>query len=239
MLSFMREPETGTSSDPSPAPSGTKDVLSAGGSDSQDYLTVAANRQNVRRSTILVAILVAIGLVCLMFMIRRSQPQAASAKPGVTDEMKIEAAIGRLTGVRSEMTNRMEAILTKFYEFSDVFQVKVSELSKNPFEVEGVRVKGIKGPVIISEDPQMQAEMIRRQKMQEQAGTLRLLSIMRSDNGHSCMINDQILQQGQSIEGFTVQQIGNNFVELAWNGALAGDTASETKDWTITLKLSE
>ncbi|HSW01362.1 MAG TPA: hypothetical protein VLI39_14410 [Sedimentisphaerales bacterium] len=236
----MREPEVGTPSDHSSATTGPQDVLSAGGPDAQDYLTVAASSKNVRRSTVLVAILVAIGLVCLMFMIRKSQPEAASANPGVSDEMKIEAAIGRLTGVRSEMTNRMEAILTKFYEFSDVFQVKVSELSKNPFEVEGFRVKGLKSPAIVSEDPQVRAEMIRRQKMQEQAGTLRLLSIMRSDNGHSCMINDQILQQDQSIEGFTVRQIGSNFVELAWtNGVIPGDTASETKDWTITLKLSE
>lgn len=240
MLSFMREPEVGTPSDHSPATNGPQDALSAAGPDAQDFLTVAASSKNVRRSTILVAILVAIGLVCLMFMIRKSQPQAASARPGATDEMKIEAAIGRLTGVRSEMTNRMEAILTKFYEFSDVFQVKVSELSKNPFEVEGVRVKGLSAPAVVQEDPQIQAERIRRQKMQEQAGTLRLLSIMRSDNGHSCMINDQILQQDQSIEGFTVRQIGSNFVELAWtNGAIPGDTASETKDWTITLKLSE
>jgi len=240
MLSFLREQEAAASSDHSSAPAGAQGAAPAGGCDAQEYLTVAANSKNVRRSTILVAILVAIGLVCLMFMIRKSQPQAASAKQAKTDETKIDAAINRLTGVRSEMAGRMDAIIKKFYEFSDVFQVQVSELSKNPFEVEGLAMRGLKGQTVVSEDPQAQAELLRKEKMQEQAGTLKLLSIMRSDNGNSCMINDQILQQGQSLEGFTVLQIGNNFVELAWSDGTAPDnTASETKDWTITLKLSE
>jgi preprotein translocase subunit SecG len=240
MLSFLREPEAGTSSDHSSATTGPQGVSSAGGPDAQEYLTVAANSKNVRRSTILVAILVAIGLLCLMFMIRKSQPQAASARQTKNDETKIDAAINRLTGVRSEMAGRMDAIIKKFYEFSDVFQVKVSELSKNPFEVESLTMKGLKVQAAAGDDPQAQAELIRRQKMQERAGTLRLLSIMRSDRGHSCMINDQILQQGQSLEGFTILQIGGNFVELAWSDGTSPDgAASETEDWKITLKLSE
>ncbi|NLH42417.1 MAG: hypothetical protein GX448_11320 [Planctomycetes bacterium] len=239
MLSFMREPESGTASEHAAAGPGPQAAASAG-PEAQEYLTVAANSKNLRRSTILVAVLVAIGLVCLMFMIRKSQPQAASAKEAVSDETKIEAAISRLTGVRSEMTNRMGAIITKFYEFSDVFQVKVNELSKNPFEVQGLTMKGLKGQAVVGDDPQIQAELIRREKMQERGRTLRLLSVMRSDQGDSCMINDQILQQGQSIEGFTVHQIRDNSVELVWSeGATSDNAASETKDWTITLKLSE
>jgi hypothetical protein len=236
----MREHGAGNPSDHSSEAAGPQGAPSVGGPEAQEYLTVAANSKSVRRSTTLVAILVAIGLVCLMFMIRKSQPQAASGKQSTSDETKIEAAISRLTGVRSEMTDHMDAIIKKFYEFSDVFQVKVGELAKNPFEVEGFMTKGLKDTAIISDDPQVKAEAIRRQKMQEQARTLRLLSIMRSDNGHSCMINDQILRQGEAVEGFTVNQIGNNFVELLWlPGAAPGPNASETQDMMITLKLSQ
>jgi hypothetical protein len=118
--------------------------------------------------------------------------------------------------------------------------VKVNELVKNPFEVEGGMMQGLKGQTVVSEDPQVQAEMIRRQKMQEKAGTLRLLSIMRSDYGHSCMINDQILQQGQTIEGFTIVQIGGNAVELVWSPGGASDpNVAQAEDMKITLKLSE
>jgi hypothetical protein len=240
MLSFMREHGTGNPSDHSSSAAGPQGVSSAGGPEPQEYLTVAANSKSVRRSTTLVAILVAIGLLCLMFMIRKSQPEAASARQSANDETKIEAAINRLTGARSEMTDHMGAIIKKFYEFSDVFQVKVSELVKNPFEVEGFMTKGLKDAAIISEDPQVKAEAIRRQRMQEKAGTLRLLSIMRSDSGHSCMINDQILRQGEAIEGFMINQIGSNFVELIWSpGTTSGPHAAKTEDMTITLKLSQ
>jgi hypothetical protein len=240
MLSFMREHGAGNPSDHSSATAGPQGAQPPGGPEAQEYLTVAANSKSVRKSTTVVAILVAIGLVCLMFMIRKSQPQAASGKQAGGDETKIEAAISRLTGVRSEMADHMEAIVKKFYEFSDVFQVKVGELTKDPFNVEGLAAKGLDAPAVLSEDPQVQAEAVRRQKMQEQARTLRLLSIMRSDGGHSCMINDEILHQGEVIEGFIVRQIGNNSVELAWaSGAVSGANASETENMIITLKLSE
>mgnify|MGYP001191803820 CR=1 FL=1 len=239
MLSFMREQGAGNPSDRASAGTGSQDVSSAAGPEAQEFLTVAANSKNVRRSTVLVAILVAIGLVCLMFMIRKSQPQAASAKQSKNDETKIEAAISRLTGVRSEMAGRMDEIIQKFYEFSDVFQVRVGELVKNPFQTEGP-VKGIKEEPGVAVDPQARAEMIRREKMQQQASTLRLLSIMRSDSGHSCMINDQILRLGDTIEGFTISQIASNSVELVWSAEGASEpNASETEELKITLKLSE
>ena len=170
-------------------------------------------------------------------MIRKSQPQAASAKQPGDDEAKIEAAISRLTGVRSEMAGRMDEIIKKFDEFSDVFQVKVGELTKNPFQVEGV--EPAVQEIAATEDPAAKAELIRRKKMEQQASTLRLLSIMRSENGSSCMINEQVMRPGEIVEGFIIDQIGSNFVELTWSEKAAGGNASETQDMKITLKLSE
>ena len=211
MLSFMREQEPQNASD---RPAGGPDAPASDLSGPQEYLTVAANSKSLRRSTTLVAVLVAVGLLCLMMMIRRSQPQAASAAPAAGDQTKIEAAIGRITGVRSEMAGRMDEIVNKFYQFSDVVQVKVDELVKNPFEVEGF-MKDLKTGAPV-EDPQAQAEMLRRQRIEQQAKTLKLLSIMRSEEGDCCMINDRILRQGESIEGFKIVRIGGTFVELAW-----------------------
>jgi hypothetical protein len=236
MLSFMREQEPQNASDRPAAGPGGPSPADAGGP--QEYLTVAANRQSLRRSTTLVAVLVAIGMVCLLVMIRRSQPQAASAAPATGDQTKIEAAISRLTGVRSEMADRMDEIVRKFYEFSDVVQIQVGELVKNPFQVEGF-MKDLKtgNPV---EDPQAQAELLRRQRIQEQASTLKLLSIMRSDQGNCCMINDRILRAGDTIEGFQIAQIGGNSVELVWSPGGASETeVSATDEMKVVLKLSE
>jgi hypothetical protein len=238
MLSFMREQEPQNASDhPSPGPN-PRDVPSSDPAGAQEYLTVAANSKNLRRSTMLVAALVGIGLICLLLMIRKSQPQTAAATQGKGDQTKIEAAISRLTGVRSEMADRMDEIVKKFYEFSDVVQVKVDELVKNPFEVEGF-MKDLKAGAAV-EDPQSQAELVRRQRLQQQASTLKLLSIMRSDQGDCCMINDRILRQGDAIDGFKIAQIGSNSVELAWpSSGASGAEIPQTEEMKTILKLSE
>ncbi len=240
MLSFMREQDSSRASDRSSAGADPQNAGADEGPEAQEFLTVAANRQSLRRSTMLVAGLVVIGLVCLLVMIHRSQPQAAAAAANQGDQTKIEAAISRLTGVRSEVVDRADEIVKKFYEFSDVTQVRVGELVKNPFEVEGPS-KDLSKAGVIAENPEAQAELMRNQRLQQQVRTLKLLSIVRSEQGGtSCMINDQILRQGDAIGGFLITKIGTNLVELAWptNGG-SGPGMPQTEETKITLKLSE
>lgn len=236
MLSFMREQEAGDLA----AGSGAAAPRRAGGpnpSDAQEYLTVAANSKNLRRSTILVMILVAIGLACLGYMIRKSQPQAASAEP-VDDESKIEVAISRLTGVSAEMVSRMDEIVERFYEFSDVFQVGVGELSKNPFEVEAF-AEVIKEDAGNAADEQARAALIRRERARQRADALKLLSVMRSEQGDCCMINDRILRQGDTIEGFKITAIRGDSVELIDQSPASAGGFEEAEALKVTLKLSQ
>jgi len=231
MLSFIREQGAG---DPS-------SNQAKGAEDSaQEFLTVATNSKTLRRSTILVAVLVAIGLLGLWFMIRKSQPQAASAKPVDTEEMAIEGAIGRVTGISSEMVTKMDQILTKFSEFSSVLQVQVGELAKNPFEVE-VFAKDIKPETALTGNDEEQAAMIRWERLKQRASTLGLLSVMRTGGANSCMINDRILQQGDMVEGFLITKIGNDYVELAWRGdnGTGSVPPAENDESKIVLKLSQ
>lgn len=230
MLSFMREQRAGNSSERPQA------GASLGAADPQEFLTVAANSKNLRRSTILVAVLVTIGLACLGLMIHRSQPQAAAAKQAGNDAKEIEAAIARLTGVNSEVNDGKDAVVRKFSEVSNVLQVKVSELAKDPFQSGDAIIDEPRQEVLVGIDP----DVLRHRQFQQQANALKLLSVMRSQNGgHCCMINDQILRQGDTIENFTVKQISGNSVELVWlPGGLATD-ASKPEDFKILLKLSE
>jgi hypothetical protein len=134
MLSFLRD--QGNSDLPAQKPDAASGTPDAGtGKPEREYLTVAAHGRRTRKSTTMLAVLFIIGLVCLWFMIKKSAPKAASAAAG-TEETQIEAAIVRLTGVKSEMFSGMDEIVRKFYEFSDVLQVQVSELVKNPFELQ-------------------------------------------------------------------------------------------------------
>jgi hypothetical protein len=237
MLSFMREQGgEGVSGEKvaglSSVEGGTPDT-----GENQEFLTVTATKSSLRRSTILVAVLVAVGLAGLGYMIRKSQPQSAYGQASQEEEDKIEVAISRLTGVSSEMVSRMDEIVDKFYEFSDVSQVGVGELVKNPFEAESF-MGAIKEEVSAPQDNAARAAWLRRERLKERAKSLKLLSVMRSEDGNACMINDRILRQGDTIEGFVVTEIGANSVLLSLQPKGAA-SAAETEDLTIMLKLAQ
>jgi hypothetical protein len=238
MLSFMRDQGGGAGRGQSAPGSDPRAGATSDEAGPQEFLTVSTNSRRVHRSTIFVVILIAIGLVCLWFMIRKSRPQAASAKQA-DEEAKIESAITRLTGVRAEMTTKINEIVRKFDEFSDVFQVDVAELSKNPFEMQS-DVRDIPEEIVNEQDDAIRAALMRQKRMQDSARQLRLLSVMQSDGSSSCMINDAILQEGDLIGDFRVTTIGRDFVQLTWeSGATPGGPVSETEDLRILLKLSQ
>ncbi|HDZ69181.1 MAG TPA: hypothetical protein ENH43_02035 [Phycisphaerales bacterium] len=213
-----------------------KEKLNADGQ--QEYLTVSAQSKNVRRTTCLLAVLFGMGLLCLWFMVKKSTPQTASASPVNTEEIQIEMAITRLTGVRSEIFNRMERIVKKFYEFSDVQQVGVNELVKNPFK----RGRFL-GDLRESSDTRGKGLDKIGMMRQQQINNLELLSIMQSgqkDGEWCCMINDKILYEGDSIRGFKVRQISDSFVKLEWDPkADEQRSAAPIEGVEIILKLSE
>lgn len=213
MLSFLRESGLGSLSTEKQTGNSNQSCLETlEDTQSKEYITVAAQNRNVRRTTILVAILFGIGLLSLWFMIKKSSPQTASAAPNETEETQIEIAITRLTGVRSEVFDKMDEILKKFYEFSNVLQVQVNELVKNPFELEfflaSLRDKSKETGLKIS------AEMLRQQQIKKKANNIKLLSIIQLDQRKCCMIDDNILYEGDLVNGFKITQIGDNFIKL-------------------------
>jgi preprotein translocase subunit SecG len=195
-------------------------------SQESEYLTIASHGKRVRKSTTLLAVLFVIGLLCLWFMIKKSTPKAASAAAGKTEDALIETAIARLTGVKSAMFSRMDEIVGKFYEFSDVPQVKVNELAKNPFELETFLANLEEKPGAEEKGNEIDANMLWQQMRLKSQG-MQLWSIVQSNQGNRCMIDDKILREGDSIKGFKVRQIGDIFVKLESNGV------------EIVLKLSE
>lgn len=182
----------------------------------QGFLTVADHDQRTRRSTVVLAILFIVGLCCLWFMIKKTTPQAASAAGAQAEGSKIEEAITRLTGVKSEVFGRMDEIVQKFYEFSDVLQVQVGELAKNPFRVELFLAAPKQEARSESPVQEVDVEALWRHQIRQKAENLELLSIMQTDSGNCCMVGSSILYEGDSIEGFKVRQIGDGFVKLEW-----------------------
>lgn len=218
MLSFLRDQNNGDLPAQQPDAAGeTAPGESTEKPQEQEYLTVAAHGKRTRKSTTLLAILFIMGLLCLGYMIKKSTPKAASAASDITEETQLEAAISRLTGVKSEMFNSMDEIVRKFYEFSDVLQVKVGELVKNPFKLELLSANVKDEHRIEIKVPEIDTEMVKQRQIRQKAKEMRLLSIMQSDRGDCCMIGDKILYEGDYIRDFKVRQIGDSFVKLEWN----------------------
>ena len=235
MLSFMREQNTGdlparkSGHDGAKSPDGSVKVSE------QEFITVAANSKKVKRTTTLLAVFFVAGLLCLWLMVKKSSPQVAGAAPADTNEVDIARAISHITGVKSEMFNRMDEIVNKFYEFSDVLQVEVGELVKNPFELEMflANLKAKADEQVVEID----FEAIRRQKIQQEADKLLLMSIMESDQGYCCMIDAKTLYPGDRIANFKLIQIANSFVKVQWDPAEPEPEDAEIVE--IILKLSK
>ena len=235
MLSFLREQGNGELPTQK-QDAGTEAIAGEGGEKTheQEYLTVAAPGKRSLKSTIVLAVLFIIGLLCLGYMIKKSTPSAASAAASdPAEETKLEQAITRLTGIKSEMFDGMDKIVNKFYQYSDVLQVKVGELAKNPFELEDVSTNTKEESRVEIKVPEIDAGLAQEQQIRQKAKTMKLLSIMQSDNlGKRCMIRnkngDQILYEGKYIDEFKVRQIGDNFVRLEWSPDNS-NASSETK----------
>jgi len=239
MLSFLREQGLGNLTPQKRATNGGRaDREAPEDAQGQEYLTVAAQSKNVRKSTMMVVVLFCVGLLGLWFMIKKSQPQAALAAPAESEETQIEMAITRLTGVSTEMFSRMDQIVQKFYEFSDVFQVSVSELVKNPFELE-MFLSNLMGKLDPKEpEVEINPEKIRQQQIRQKANDLKLASIIKSEQGRCCMINGRIFWEGDLINGFKIAQIGDTSVRIEWNGEDNAPT-SPSQTVEIVLKLLE
>ena len=235
MLPFMKEADGQV--EPGQSPQGQPDSAGAFPG-AQEFLTVGDRGKNVRNSTMFVAILFGLGVLGVWIMVQKTKPNAAAAAEITSGEAEIEVAISRLTGVSTEMMTRMDEVVNKFYEFSEVHQVQVNELSKNPFALETSATDVPKE----AEGKQSEEEKARKalaQQMAEEAKALSLVGIMEAGNGHRCMIGDSILSQGDAVGAFKVVSIRANAVELEWIPVGVDLSLMKADDTHITLKLAE
>ncbi len=239
MLSFMREQgfeklnQSGAETVKSADPPGTVPATLG-----EQYLTVTARKKQVRKFTYLLAVLFCVGLLCLWIMIKKSTPRSASAS--TTEDAKIEMLMTKLSGAYSEIFSSLDELSDKFYKFSEVRQVENYELIKNPFRTEKYwgNFWQTAGPK--ASDSGGGTETAKPSQPAKLSGGMQLLSIMSADAGNCCMIDDRILYVGDSIKGFKVLQIGDNFVKLESEEAGTAPNAGKDNSKTeLILNLSE
>ena len=207
MLSFLKEQRVGDSSSERPCESPGKPSAE---SQEQGYIAVVAQEKNVRKTTYILVTVFCIGIICLWFMAKKSTPQQAAAETPSPEEAQIERVIARFGGSRSEILSSTDEIVRKFHECSDVEQFGVDELVKNPFKHD-LFLDDLSG----SDNYAWESDEAEAMRQEQMARGMQLLSIMRSETGSCCMIDDKLLYEGDSIKGFKVCQIEDNFVRLA------------------------
>lgn len=216
MLSFLKDDRKKNAGTPADQPTSSVAPDSADGqvSREEDFLVPAEHGKNTKQSTLVLIVLFVVGALCVWFMIKKSAPNSANAAPN-PEEAKIEATLAQLTGLQADLADaKVEDIVGRFSQISTVDQVNVAELKKNPFRLDAVPGTGAE-PTAPSAS---ELENTRREEARRQAGKLQLFSIMNSAQGSCCMINDKLLNVGQSIGNFTVSKITEDSVELINNG---------------------
>jgi hypothetical protein len=186
------------------------DAPAPAASGQDDFLTVGSRDKAVKKGTIVLAILFAVGLAALVFMIKKSVPSSAAAGEEA-QKKNLQAAMAQVLGIKKELAGDMQPGL--IYELSDVEkkQIKVSELKKNPFMLDKAggeqAAAGGEG-----------GEAAQPVRVVAQVNGLRLLGIMLSPTGNSCMINDRIVYKGDKVSGYQVLAINDDSVELSSQG---------------------
>jgi len=201
--------------------SGQASAKSAGdkGGGQEEYLTIATKEKAIKRSTILLGVAFMAGVLAVFVMVRKSGPSEAAAEM-ITEDARIESAISRLTGIKREFLSRMDELAKKFYELSNVEQVEVYELKKNPFmhELNFKPLVDSAGGGADELDSMLSEGAMLQSRLGRKLSHMQLLSIIETSSGRGCMIDDTVAYEGDVVNGFTVVRINADNVELCCEG---------------------
>lgn len=207
MLSFLKDGQTLPASANIENHEGSENSVTR----QEDYLTVAGHSKKLKQSTILLIALFVIGGISVLLMVKKATPSQASAAQQKDEQVEIEAAIAQLSGMQSEVNKEMKNVTGRLNHLSEVGQIDVKDLKKNPFTRELSA-----GEINLDNRTQMQILM---EQARKQAAGLELWSITASPRGACCMINDKVLYIGDEVNGFKVIEIGKQTVTLERDSA--------------------
>jgi preprotein translocase subunit SecG len=210
MLSFLKEGQL--------KPLGGEPSLPAidgqgAGNGQSDYLTVAGHGKKLKQSTTLLIIVFVVGTAGVWMMIRKAAPSQAAAAQKKNDMAEIESAVAQLNGMQSEVNNQMKSVTTRLNHLSQVGQVGVEDLRKNPFVID------VLTQAANTSDPAQ--KQILESQLRQKAAALELWTVSESPRGTSCMINDKVLYAGDEIEGFRIKEIRAKSVIVEQNNIQA------------------
>jgi preprotein translocase subunit SecG len=175
-----------------------------------DYLTVAGHEKKLKQSTIILMAVFVVGALGVWMMIRKAVPSVAAAAQKKDEVAEIEMAVAQLNGMQNEVNSQMKNVTARLNHLSEVGQIAVEDLRKNPFMREEPSDR-------MNADSPAQKQFLEEQARRN-AAVLQLWSITASPRGARCMINDKLLHPGDKIEGFSIKEIRTASVIVEQNG---------------------
>jgi len=168
----------------------------------------AQKKPQVSRETLgLVGVLLACGGV-VAFMYLRNGPQSAGA---ATLAANNAAVVDQFLGngdahvkMMQKALQHTDALVQEFRSYPSRAQVPLSDLSTNPF-----RESAVKGDQVETESEGAAKRRHEQERFDvtKSAEALQLQSVLHGPR-NSCLIDNTLVEQGQQVEGFTVEQIG-------------------------------
>lgn len=166
---------------------------------SQDFLVPSSSGKKVKYTTIILGVVFLIGAASLFLMIKKIGPSDAQAAPS-QEELKIESAIQKLSGSKAAITGKMNAIVDRISRLTDVDQISVEDLKRNPFVLDN-SYSGVDVSDLID-------------KKRTGDGGLSLWSVMDTGNQMRCIINGRAYNVGDQVGEYNVKSITEKYVEL-------------------------
>lgn len=180
----------------------------------EDFLTTAHHGRSAKQGTMILTVLFVAGAVVVWFMIKKVAPAPVEAAAETDEGARIEQFLAQLDSFKSEVNGQMNTMFSRFYQASELGQIRADELKKNPFRLE----MNIDPEVVAPKDLTEARLQILEEEVNRQAGRLQLWSVTERATNPCCMINEKVLYVGDTIEGFTIKAIRVGRVILERDG---------------------
>ncbi len=177
----------------------------------QDFLESKVSEKPAKRTTAILAGVVIAGAIALFLMIKQVSP--ASLETVNKDQMAIDIALSQLSSGES-LTKQIDSVVKRFYDFSNVPQVEVKWLQKNPFTLSSKLI----APDDISKTKNEKPEVAIKNGRIDIADTINVYGVMNIDGKFCCMIDDRLFYVGDKYKNFTVSKISSGSVVLTKDG---------------------
>ncbi len=183
------------------------DALGEGADDGEFVISESKPAANRGSLVLFGLVLAGVGLTYLMFL--RTGPKAADAAALQQNQQASQTISTFLNDgnanikLMESMLKNTKKVVEQFLNYPNMTQVPLSDLKTNPFRFAPQKAAG-----------ETESEAITRKRREEErlatlkaVQGLQLQSVMHGEARKACMINNTLVQEGQAIEGFTIEKI--------------------------------